>query len=45
MENLKAKYTIDGTLHIVEGTSSALYIQLDLLLDIYGSRFKFLGVA
>ena len=42
-ETIKAKYSIDDDVHEVTGTRSACYIQLDVLLTIYGGRFKFLG--
>lgn len=42
-QTIKAKYSIDNEIYEVTGTRSACYIQLDVLLTIYGGRFKFMG--
>ena len=38
-----AKYSIDGAVHTITGTESSCFIQLDVLLTIYGDRFHFIG--
>lgn len=43
-ERVTARYSIDDREFDITGTKSECYIQLDVILSIYGERFKFIGV-
>jgi hypothetical protein len=36
-----ATYTIDGTRHTITDTAEGCFAQLDILLSIFGARFRF----